>query len=471
MLPTDGGETLVTLIDIPGFKDSGHNSTGISNEEAQAVALRDKYAQGRKFSGILYFQLISDIRVGDLAINDTQLKAFHELCGDDSGMLENVILATNRWDLVGSEEVGIQRQTDLENDLLYWEPMCLQGSQVRRFEGTRESALDLIRLVMHSTTQPLKIRQEMVNKNNPLSEGGVGGVAEAEIDKFRRGQVQTLTAIVDTELGLQKKDRVVEALLKEESERSNKEIDELRKQQEMMKADNEKMAALLREERKRVDMVKEEMEFALRKKDENMRIVLKEEAERSKKEIDELRKLQEMMRADNQKVLNLLREERELRKEDQERMESEMAQLKVDINATLQIKTLDFEKMRGEQLELALQMFRLQVEEEKAKADNEQTRQKSRKPGEKTLVTPGAEPGDIISAFQALQIKDVGDTAMQRILKEILKNNMVKEWESLLAVAPSALNALGKCFILALSGKVDKPMYARLAILLLNHAA
>ena len=466
MLPTDGGETLVTLLDIPGFKDPGHNSTAIPNEGVQPVDLRDKYAPGRKFSGILYFRLISDIRVGDLTITDTQLKAFHELCGDDSGMLENVILATNRWDLVGSEEVGIQRQTDLENDFRYWEPMCQRGSQVRRFEGTRESALDLIRLVMHNTTQPLKIRQEMINKNKPLSESGVGGLAE--VGKFRRGHVQTLTAIVDTELGLQKQDRVMEALLKEESERSNKEIDELRKQQEMVKADNEKMVTLLREERKRVDMIKEEMELTLRKKDENMQMVLKEAAERSKKEIDELRKLQEMMRADNQKVLNLLREERELRKEEQERMESEMAQLKVNINAAPQIKISDFEKMKGDQLELALQFFRLQVEEEKAKAD-EQTRQRSRKPGDKTLVTPGAEPGDIISAFQALQIKGVGDTVMQKILKGILENNRVNEWESLLAVAPSVLNALGRCFILALSGEVDKPMYVRLAILLLYY--
>ena len=126
MLLTDDGERLVTLLDIPGFYDFSHNGTTIPSEKA--AAMRVTYAQGRKFSGVLYFYRTSDVRVEGSAVIDTHLKVFQELCGDGSGTLRNVILATNRWGLVESE-VGIQRQGDLEGGPSYWEPIRLRGSR------------------------------------------------------------------------------------------------------------------------------------------------------------------------------------------------------------------------------------------------------------------------------------------------------------------------------------------------------
>ena len=94
-----------------------------------------------------------------------------------------------------------------------------------------------------------------------------------------------------------------------------------------------------------------------------------------------------------------------------------------------------------------------------------------------TLETPGANPGDIVSALQAFQSKGVENKDMEIILKDILKKNEVKEWENLLAAAPSALYAIGQCFLVALSGdmpqimqKRDPTMCARLAILLADRA-
>ena len=94
-----------------------------------------------------------------------------------------------------------------------------------------------------------------------------------------------------------------------------------------------------------------------------------------------------------------------------------------------------------------------------------------------TLAASDANPSDIISALQALQIKGVKDKDMEGILKEILEKHEVKEWENLLAAAPSALYAIGQCFLVALSGdmpqimqKRDPTMCARLAILLADRA-
>ena len=100
--------------------------------------------------------------------------------------------------------------------------------------------------------------------------------------------------------------------LKEESEHLKKEIDELRKQQEILKTDNEKMSSLLseerelrKEERKRMAAIIGEMEFALERKDENMQMVLKEEAERSEKEMGELHRKHEILRAEYQRMNTL----------------------------------------------------------------------------------------------------------------------------------------------------------------------
>ena len=179
-LPTDSGSARVTLIDTPGFNDSMRNDAEILTEIA--LELHKTYKQNQKFSGIIYFHRISDPRMEGSAIK--QLKIFRELCGDDSGTLKNVILATNRWDRLESEEVGIRRQAELVSEPRYWKPMCLQGSQVTRYEGTTESALELIRLVMHNTPLPLKIQKEMVDESKPLAETGAGRFVEAEMTIF-----------------------------------------------------------------------------------------------------------------------------------------------------------------------------------------------------------------------------------------------------------------------------------------------
>ena len=86
-------------------------------------------------------------------------------------------------------------------------------------------------------------------------------------------------------------------------------------------------------------------------------------------------------------------------------------------------------------------------------------------------------PGDIVSALQALQIKDVENKDMQKILNDVLAKYEVQDWESLLAAAPNALHAIGQWFMAAQSGDVgqitqkrDPSMYVGLSILFVSHA-
>ena len=87
------------------------------------------------------------------------------------------------------------------------------------------------------------------------------------------------------------------------------------------------------------------------------------------------------------------------------------------------------------------------------------------------------DPGEeVMSIIQALHIRGVKDKDMQKVIAGVLENYEVKEWEGFLAAGPNALNAIGQCFFVALSGnagqiyqKKDKTMYASLAILLTYH--
>ena len=215
-LRTDDGEIPITLLDTPGFSDSCRHDTATPSEKA--VYLRKTYAGGDKFSGILYFHRISDIPADCPPITSDQRQAFHELCGDDSGMLTNVILATNRWDLVETKEVGFRRLFELEDDPRYWKPMLLKGSRVARFKGTTESALNLIQLVIHNS--PL----QTVGENKPLMETSTRHFLEAARDIFRmelREQQKAMKADAENILTQLKEER---KLREEEQERIGNEI-------------------------------------------------------------------------------------------------------------------------------------------------------------------------------------------------------------------------------------------------------
>ena len=319
MLRTDDGERLVTLLDIPGFYYSSHNNTAIPNEKT--VALRDTYAQGRKFSGVLYLQLISNIPAEDSEITDAQLNVFQELCGDNTGMLKNVILASNRWDLVENQEVGIQRQAELETNPRYWKPICLQGSQVRRFEGTRESALELIHLVMHNAPPRPKVRHEN-NSFSELSSGRAVDPESAEIEKLREKYEQPLGAVMKE--------------MKAEYEKSLGEERKLRK-----------------EERERM-----ENEIALLKTDIDARAQAA------------MAKFSEMMYRHIELAISEMQAEYEkLLSRERKQTEYRTAQLKVDTEARAQADMAEVNPMKGKQ-ELAFRFSSLE-EKEKVEASNE----------------------------------------------------------------------------------------------------
>lgn len=97
------------------------------------------------------------------------LAVFRDLCGDSS--LKNIVLVTTMWDEV-DKAVGSDREEELRSD--FWKGMICHGSRSCRFEGTRESAWEIMDCLdlegSYQTRIPLQIQEEMVDRGLELHE-------------------------------------------------------------------------------------------------------------------------------------------------------------------------------------------------------------------------------------------------------------------------------------------------------------
>lgn len=98
------------------------------------------------------------------------LAVFKDLCGESN--LKNVVLVTTMWDEVGDQSVGSRREEELLSS--FWKDMICLGSHTCRFQGTPESAWEIINgLDLDGSRQmrtPLQIQQEMVDRGLSLPE-------------------------------------------------------------------------------------------------------------------------------------------------------------------------------------------------------------------------------------------------------------------------------------------------------------
>ncbi|KAF8557899.1 kinase-like protein [Imleria badia] len=134
-LHPDGRRNIV-LVDTPGFDDT-HLSDG-QILRIMAHWLKETYRNNVKLAGLLYLHRISDMRFAGTPLRN--LAVFKDLCGD--GNLKNIVLVTTMWDEVEDQAVGSQREDELLSD--FWKVMIRQGSRSCRFEGTRDSAWEII---------------------------------------------------------------------------------------------------------------------------------------------------------------------------------------------------------------------------------------------------------------------------------------------------------------------------------------
>ena len=123
-----------------------------------------------KLAGIIYLQDMTQDR-----IESKNLEIFKRLCGRRA--LKYVVLATTKWKRVtpidGTD--GASREAELKET--FWKTMSHHGSQMMRFEDTRDSAAKIIGKILNKKPHSgisLRIQAELVDDQKYLPQTEVG---------------------------------------------------------------------------------------------------------------------------------------------------------------------------------------------------------------------------------------------------------------------------------------------------------
>jgi len=167
IVPYPGDPTRrIIFVDTPGFDDTYVDDTEILRRIA--VWMAHSYNENMKLAGVIYLHEISQTRM--LGSSRKNFMMFNRLSGDRAARV--VVLATTKWDDV-PEDVGKRREDQLTQT--HWKKMIGQGSQIRRFMHSHDSAWHIIDDILHTgAIDALLIQDELVNlqKNIPATEAG-----------------------------------------------------------------------------------------------------------------------------------------------------------------------------------------------------------------------------------------------------------------------------------------------------------
>ncbi|KAJ7916999.1 hypothetical protein B0H13DRAFT_1710459 [Mycena leptocephala] len=152
----------VRLIDVPGFEGSLKSDTEIL---AQIAAFFAKmYEQGRKLSGIVYMQRISDVPTDGILTHNFNM--FRQLCGNS--MLKNIVIVANIWG-----EVAEARE-ELANNTAWFKPILDKGARLSRHHNDVQSAEAIIHSIIENQSRTLQIQHEIVDLGKDILQTAVG---------------------------------------------------------------------------------------------------------------------------------------------------------------------------------------------------------------------------------------------------------------------------------------------------------
>jgi chromosome segregation ATPase len=113
------------------------------------------------------------------------LLMFRELCGENP--LKNVILVTTGWGRAAKAGIlgqATQNERQLRTEPQFWANMIKRGSDIKKFQDTRESALEIIFGLVDRKPTILKIQKELVDENRNLVDTSAGHVVNEEIKRL-----------------------------------------------------------------------------------------------------------------------------------------------------------------------------------------------------------------------------------------------------------------------------------------------
>ncbi|EPS38163.1 hypothetical protein H072_7978 [Dactylellina haptotyla CBS 200.50] len=178
------------ILDTPGFDDSYMSDFEIL--EGLTLELAQIYAAARPLTGIIYVHDVSKEKMG--GTSHKSLRTFQKLVGDTS--LQNVVLATTHWRTFFK---GAQVQREEELRTTFWAPMITRGSKILRHDGSRKSALRIVREMLNRKPVTIKIVDEMVNGGKRFDQTEAGSAVKEGLAVLE-GKLDTNVAALNGEI-------------------------------------------------------------------------------------------------------------------------------------------------------------------------------------------------------------------------------------------------------------------------------
>ncbi|KAF8988244.1 hypothetical protein BDQ17DRAFT_1374205 [Cyathus striatus] len=167
---------------------------------------------------------IVDNRLGGLSRRNFQM--FRSLCGDTS--LRHVIILTTMWDLVSSD-VGEAREDELRNKDLFFAGAISKGAKMMRHANQEESAKGVIRAILedHNEDVTLQIQKELA-EGMSIDQTGAGVQLHKDLEaliSLHREDMRSLTE--DLQNAIKARDEETKKELEDERKRLREEIGRL----------------------------------------------------------------------------------------------------------------------------------------------------------------------------------------------------------------------------------------------------
>ncbi|RXW15799.1 hypothetical protein EST38_g10056 [Candolleomyces aberdarensis] len=278
--PFDLAGRRIVLFDTPGFDDTNKSETEILR--IIAFELEKQYRKGRTLHGIIYVYRISDLRVGGLA--KTNFGIFRKLCGESS--LRNVVIMTNMWSRLPTEEEGLRRADELTSLDDFFKPAIAKGAvMMHHKKDTVDSAHGILHQILQNHPMALSIQTELVDQQKTITETGAGMALDDKLAKLVEQYERKLKEQFEAaEEARRERDEETRQEQLEEAERIRTLLEKLEEE----KRNQTKQYQLLQEQFAEAERKREQ---ALREVEERGRRETREAEERLRKHLDAAERL------------------------------------------------------------------------------------------------------------------------------------------------------------------------------------
>ena len=156
------------MIDTPGFDDTYRSDADIL--EAVAKWLHEQYQHNILLTGVIMLANVDGNRAYRSELNRTRL--FKQICGQDA--YKNIVIGTTMWSKIANQADGERQVWERMQSQDFWLSLTLHGTRVIPHEDNKQSAHQIIQMLLNNTPLALKMQRQLHTSNGWVNDTDAG---------------------------------------------------------------------------------------------------------------------------------------------------------------------------------------------------------------------------------------------------------------------------------------------------------